>query len=124
MGAGELRHRLAFDRREAVDDGYGNTVGEQWVEQFDRAAGLTYERGNEAVMAARLEGRSIIRVKLRKDSQTCAITTDWRARDVRSGEWTNDDPSVWTGTVYAISDVDAVTDRKWVWLRIEEGQPA
>lgn len=110
-GAGDLRHRLAFDKREEVDDGYGNTVAD-WQEQFTRAAAFTYERGNEAVMAARLEGRSIIRVRLRSDSSTRTITTDWRARDAR------------LGTVYAITDVDAVTDRQWVWLRIEEGVAA
>jgi hypothetical protein len=32
-GAGALRHRIAFDSLESVDDSYGNTEG-SFVEQF------------------------------------------------------------------------------------------
>lgn len=108
VGAGQLHHRLIFQKREDGDDGHGNTVA-GWRDQFRRPASFDYDRGNQTVMAARLEGRSIIRAAVRKDSSTRTITTDWRCRDARDG------------TVYAVIDVDAVTDRDFVWLRIESG---
>ncbi|TPJ76195.1 head-tail adaptor protein [Mesorhizobium sp. B2-6-3] len=110
--AGSLRHRVAFDARSAVDDGYGNTVAGDFAEKFQCRADLRSRGGSEAVLAARLEGRNIFGVYVRSSSQTRQITTDWRMRDAR------------LGTVYAIDAVDSVTDPAWVYLTVESGVAA
>ena len=110
-GAGDLRHRVAFDKRDRTNDGAGNwQTG--FSEQFTRRAAFTYAGGSEAVMAARLEGRGVMRVRVRSCQQSRTIRQDWQMRDVRDG------------TVYAIKEVDAVTDRLWVYLVVERGVPA
>lgn len=111
-GAGDLVHRVAFDARGAVNDGHGNAVTGPWAEMFQRPAAFVYAGGGEAMVAARLEGRSVIKVRLRSDSATRTIRPDWRMRDVRRG------------TEYAVREADAVTDRRWVWLVVEAGVAA
>jgi Phage head-tail joining protein len=116
-GPGDLRHRVAFDRRKQVDDGYGNTEGD-FVEQFMRRAQFIYAGGGESVMAARLEGRGVVKVRVWSCAQTRTISQDWQMRDARSGAFVD---GVWTGTTYAITEVDAVTDPQWVYLVVERG---
>ena len=117
-GAGDLSSRLAFDSPSGAHDAFGGaTVG--WSEQIIRAAKIIYQSGNESVQAARLAGRAIYKVKLRSDSGTRAISTDWRARDIRSGLPSGVPGDVLPGGRYDIKEVDAVTDRAWVWLVIE-----
>jgi head-tail adaptor len=110
--AGSLRHRVAFDARSDVDDGYGNTVAGEFAERFQCRADLRSRGGSEAVVAARLEGRNIFGVYIRSSSQSRQITTDWRMRDVR------------LGTVYAIDAVDGITDPAWIYLTVESGVAA
>lgn len=83
--AGDLRHRIAFDRRAATDDGYGNPVSGPWQEQFVLWARVLPLKGSEAVLAARLEGRQPVVITVRVSSQSRQIGADWRARDVNSG---------------------------------------
>lgn len=108
-GAGDLVHRVAFDLREPASDGMGNTVAGVWTEQFQRRAAFIYAGGGEAVTAARLEGRGVMKVRVRSDSQTRTILQSWQMRDARRGD------------VYAIREIDAVTDRQWVYLTVERG---
>lgn len=82
--AGELRHRVAFDRRQDVTDEYGNTQS-SFVEQFVVAAKVQAKFGGEAVTAARLTGQQPVTIAVRQSNQTKMIAVDWRARDVRSG---------------------------------------
>ncbi|UEM09018.1 head-tail adaptor protein [Bradyrhizobium barranii subsp. barranii] len=86
--AGALRHRIAFDRREDVDDGYGNTQSE-FVEQFVVWAGVEARFGGETVTAARLSGQQPLTITVRRSEQTARIKTDWQARDTRTGETYN-----------------------------------
>lgn len=116
-GAGDLRHRVAFDRRVDADDDAGNTKG-QWQEQFTRRAAFVYAGGGESAMAARLEGRGVLKVRVRSCSQTRAIRQDWRMRDTRTGTFVND---VWTGATYNVREVDYETHRLWVYLVVERG---
>lgn len=111
IGAGDLRHSVAFDKRVEVDDGYGNMVG-GFAMQFSCRASFHHRGGSEAVMAARLEGRHILGVYVRSSRNSRQIGTDWQMRDTR------------TGTVYAIDAVDSVTDRRWVYLTVESGTAA
>lgn len=117
MDTNSLEHSVAFDRREDVEDDYGNTVGD-WREQFGRRAAFVYAGGRETVMAARLEGRGILKCRVLSDSSTRAIEQDWRMRDVRSHA------DQQKQTTYAIVEVDSVTDRFWVYLVVERGVAA
>lgn len=110
-GAGDLRHRVAFDARAVVDDGAGNERG-AWQEQFTRRAAFIYAGGGESVMAARLEGRGVLKIRIRSGEEARAIRQDWRMRDTR------------TAVSYSIREVDADTDRQWVYLVVERGAPA
>lgn len=111
LGAGDLYHRVAFDRRAEVDDGMGNTQSE-WVEQFQCRAAYRHLRGGESVMAGRLEGKHTQIITVRASSQTRTITSDWRVRDARSGG------------AFAIRDVTHETDRQWISLLVERGVAA
>lgn len=108
IGAGDLYYRVAFDSRIEVDDGYGNTVSD-WTEQFQCRAAYRHLRGGESVMAGRLEGKHVQVITVRVSSQTLAITTDWRVRDVRNSD------------VFNIRDVTNETDRQWISLLCEKG---
>ena len=116
--AGDLTERFAFDSPTTAPDGFGGQeVG--WSEEFQRRAQVIYSRGNESVEAARLAGRSIYKVKVRSDSGTRQITTDWRARDVRRGLPSGVTGDALPGTRYNIREADTITDRAWVYLVVE-----
>ena len=109
--AQDLQHRVAFDKRVEIDDGAGNRRG-SFQEQFKQWASFRPRGGSEGVVAQRLEGRNILGVYLRSNSQTRKIENDWRMRDVRKG------------TEYAIKIVDAVTDRNWIYVEVQTGVAA
>lgn len=88
MRAGELRERFEFQERVAASDGYGNEQG-AWAARYECAGRRQMLRGGESVMASRLEGRSPAIITIRANSMARAITTDWRARDIRSEELWN-----------------------------------
>lgn len=84
--AGELRHRVAFDKREDVNPDFPDDLGNAqsvFVEQFVVAAKVQAKFGGEAVTAARLVGQQPVTIIVRQSSQTRLIAVDWRARDVR-----------------------------------------
>lgn len=108
MKPGKLTEGFAFDAPSDNPDGHGG-IETGWDEQFTRRCEVIYQRGSEAVEAARLSGKSIYKLRLRSDTKTRTITTDWRARDARRG------------TEYNIREADAITDRAWVYLVIESG---
>lgn len=117
-GAGDLTSRLAFDSPTGTDDGFGGTT-EGWSEEFQRSAKMIYQSGDEAVKAARLAGRSIYKIKLRNDSGTRQISTDWRARDVRRGLPSGVPGDTLPGNRWNIVEVDAITDRAWIYIVVE-----
>lgn len=83
-GAAQLRQLLAAEKREEIDDGYGNTVG-AWVLQSEHPASVEARRGGETVIAGRLQGTVAYIVTVRHSTSAAAITTDHRFRDLRSG---------------------------------------
>lgn len=107
-GAGALQDRIAFDERVETADAYGGATA-VWTERFVCAAQFLYQRGDERLAADRLEGRSVYKLKIRSSEASRAVGADWRVRDVRRG------------TVYNVREVDAVTDRAWVYLVVEAG---
>lgn len=114
--AGELRHRIAFDKRQGVNpdapDDLGNTQS-GFVEQFVVSAKVQAKFGGEAVTAARLTGQQPVTIVVRRSSSTVQIGTDWRARDVNSGQ------------EYAIrSIVDPDDKRQWIEILTQTGVAA
>lgn len=122
-GAGQLKERYAFDKREEIDDGEGNFEG-RFSEQFQVRAGRIPQRGGESYIAGRLEGRQSIQVRVRASSDTRQIRADWRMRNARQGNWVDSNETVWTGPTYAIKSVVESTDRRWIVITAEEGVAA
>ena len=110
-GAGPLSELVAFDKRAPADDGYGNTVA-TWTEQFRAEAAYVHLRGSETVMAARLEGKHSLIIRIRQSVAAREVTSDWRLRDVRRG------------TVFALHEVVEDVSRAWVDLLAESGVAA
>ena len=117
-GTGKLRDRVAFDSPTESPDGSGG-VETGWHHAFTRPGEFIYQRGSEAVDAARAQGRAAYKLRVRSSAKTREITTAWRVRDVLRQEF-NDQGDCVAG-VYNIREVDTVTDRAWVYLVIESG---
>lgn len=111
--AGELRHRVAFEKRQDVNpdapDDFGNTQS-VFVEQFVVAAKVQARFGGETVTAARLTGQQPFTITIRQSNQSRQITTDWRARDAKSGELYN---------IRSITDPD--DSRAWFDMLCQSG---
>lgn len=119
-----LYERVAFDSREVIQDGRGNVQGD-FVEQFQRYAGYTFMRGGETVIASRLEGRQPVVVRVRRDSHTSLVGSDWRIRDLRKGEWIGvGSDAYWAGTILAIHSVIETEDRRFLDIMAETGVAA
>lgn len=82
--AASLRHKITFDKRADVDDGYGNTQA-GWAEQFTVRGEVRAKLGGETVTAARLQAQNTVTITLRQSNQTRLIREDWRARDQAEG---------------------------------------
>lgn len=107
-GAGKLREGVAFDA--PVFDADGIQTG--WADASaatERWAEFIYQRGSESVDAARLSGKAIYKLRIRQSSAARAISTDWRMRDLRRG------------TEYQLREIDAITDRRWIYIVVESG---
>lgn len=119
-----LYEHVAFDERQQVSDGHGNDEGE-FVEAFQCRAGFTYLRGSESVIAARLEGRQPIVVRVRRNSQTLQIDHDWRMRNLRAGEWAGTSgQEYWNGPIYAVRSMIPTEDRQFIDVTVERGVAA
>lgn len=90
MTVGSFSYRFAFDKRSApVDDGFGN-VESDWTEQFIIWTGKKYlTGGGESVMAQRLAGHQPVILTVRSSPLTRQVTTDWRCRELSTGEGFN-----------------------------------
>lgn len=114
-GAGDLRERVAFARRESINpddpDDYGNTVSE-WVEQFRTRAQFVHLRGGEGVLAAKLENRHPLVVRVRASAQSREIGADWQVTDLTSG------------AVFNVRDITHLPARTWIDLLVEAGVAA
>lgn len=86
FGAAALIERVAFDERAVVDDGFGNVISGDWVEQFQCRASFVQLRASETVMAGRLDSHASIIIQVRRAASTTEmIDTDWQVRDLRAG---------------------------------------
>jgi head-tail adaptor len=108
MSAGRLAKSLIFEAEGNVPDGHGGFTID-WLERHRCHARLAYHRGGEAVEAARLRGASIYKVRIRSCAAARAISPEYRMRDARRG------------TIYNIREVDAISDRAWIYILAESG---
>jgi len=83
-GAGLMRDKLHFQRREIVDDGYGNEVSGDFATVFTAPAELIPLKGSEPVIAARLTGVQPYILRIRSSIASRAMDTSWRAIDARN----------------------------------------
>ena len=106
--AGDLFHRYAFEKRVDADRGDGVKVG-AFVEQFQCRAGVINLRGGETILAGRLQGQHSQIVFIRSSQAARLASTEWRARDVRSG------------VVFNIREVTLSDDRMWLDFLCQSG---
>lgn len=89
-GAGDLRYSVGFYQRTALSNSppdYGNTEDDfPTTATFVVRANITPKLGGEDVLAARLTGKNIVNITVRQSTNTALVTTDWKAKDERSGE--------------------------------------
>lgn len=83
-GAGSMREKLHFQRREALDDGMGNETSGPFSTVFTDAAEIIPLRGTETVMASRLAGVQPYIVRIHSNIRTRAVTPTWRIVDARN----------------------------------------
>ena len=109
--AGDLRHRLTFQRRMPRDDGYGNEEAGDWVDEFSCAAQLVASRGGERVEASSLTAVQGWTIKVRDWAKTAGVTGAWRAVNARN-----------TDQVFNIrSNVALVKKPGWREMQADEG---
>lgn len=73
----DLDQVCALQKREEVDDGYGNKRG-QFVEIFREWGGFKFLRGGEAVTEARLASKQPAILTMRSTAHTRQIQPHWR----------------------------------------------
>ena len=73
MNAGRTRERVAFDENTGATGSLGGTTV-AWIERHRCRAQWIYQRGDEAVQAARLAGRKVYKIKVRACVATRALT--------------------------------------------------
>jgi head-tail adaptor len=109
-GAGQLQEMVAFAKRAAVDDGYGNTISGDFADQFQQAASFVYLRGSdEGVEAGGIASQLQLILRIRNSEQARLITAAWQARDTRKG------------TVFNIKTVTTDPSREFLELLCESG---
>lgn len=79
-----MRHRLAFQKADWIDDGYGGSTSD-WVTQFEEPARMKPGIGSETVIASRLAGVQPFTITIRSSERTRQITPAWRIVDSRAG---------------------------------------
>lgn len=84
--AGDLRRRLTFASRGTSAANADGVVETPFVDHFTVSAAVRPKFGGEEIIAARMAGRNIATITVRMNVTTLAITTDWKATDVASGE--------------------------------------
>lgn len=90
--AGDLRYKVGFYQRTALGVSsppvdYGNTEDNfPATANFIVRANIEEKLGGEAVLAARLTGKHIVNITVRQSTNTALVTTDWKAKDERTGD--------------------------------------
>lgn len=107
---GDLYYRVSFWKKGTSSDGHGGTTS-AYTKQFECRAAYTHMRAGEQIQAARLEGKHIQVISVRRSAQAELATTDWQIRDER------DSPP----TIFNIRDIEPQTDRQFISFLCESG---
>jgi head-tail adaptor len=118
-GAGQLRDRVAFDRPSWGPDVSGGQSRE-WGESHRCLGEFIYTGGGEKPDAGKLAALSKYKLRIHQSAAAQEIQPGWRMRDLRRGPQDGDFP----GIKYNIREVDAITDRRWIYLVVESGAPS
>lgn len=119
-GAGQLRERVTFQRRDRTPDGYGNEVAGGWTDQFTVYARLMPRLGGEEVIAARMTGVQPYILTVRSSSLTRGVSPDWRAYDARRGIGENGEPA----RLFEILSIANVDEKNaYIDFLVREGLP-
>ncbi|MCB5411313.1 phage head completion protein [Pseudogemmobacter faecipullorum] len=121
--AGDLHERFSFDRPDTAELP-GGVTKPGWVQAHQCRAQTIYRRGTEVVEASRGEGRAVFKLRIRQCSAARSITPAYRARDLRRGLPAGETGDPLPGTRYNITEVDAISDRQWIFIVIEGGKAA
>ncbi len=105
--AGAISRRAAFQSAADTPDG-GGGVTQVWSTQTTVWASLLLPRGREAMEAGRLEDTAAGILRVRKSSETEAITADWRA--------------IIEGVTYHITSTPVDQDGRRAWLQMNVRQ--
>lgn len=111
--AGDLRRRLTFASRGSGVADVDGMVETTFVNRFTVSAEVRPKFGGEELMAARLAGRNVATITVRRNPTTLPITTDWTATDVGSGE-------VWN---VRSPPIDPNQDGQFLEMLAEKGVP-
>lgn len=88
-GAGELRDRFTVQRDMAEPDWTGHPGDPDWQDQFTVWGKITFMRGGETVIAARLTAKQPAILTIRISDQALTILPSDRIVDARTGEMFN-----------------------------------
>ena len=115
-----MRQRVAFDRPDQVASTGLNGKTRVWTEIRTCRAEVIYMRGSEAVEAARLQGRAVFKLRIRKMGTALDIDTGYRMRTLHHGlPGGAGEADPLPGTRYDVREVDALSDRRWIYLVVE-----
>ena len=84
-GSGDLREKFTIRRATLADDGYGGEI-ETWADYLTMAASITYSRGGETVIAARLQAQQPAILRIRTSALARDIRPTDKAVNARTGE--------------------------------------
>lgn len=87
--APKLDTRFVIQRDEATSDWSGHPGDPDWQDQFTVWGNITFMRGGEAVIAARLTARQPAILTVRVSAQTNGILPTDRVKSARTGELFN-----------------------------------
>jgi head-tail adaptor len=118
-GAGQLREKVTFQRRDESPDGHGNELG-GWTDQFSEPCRLTPRLGGEEVIAARMSGVQPYIMTVRSSRRTRSVSAGWRAFDTRKGTGENGEPER-LFEILSIADVDE--KNAYIDFLVREGVP-
>lgn len=82
---GQLRESIALSKRSLIDDGYGNEVTGPFEVQATVPARVVGMKGQESVVAGRLQGIQPYVITIRNAGPAASVTTEWKATNTRSG---------------------------------------
>lgn len=118
MSAGRLRDRVAFDAPGSGTDAFGGAT-RSWTEFYACWAQWIYAKGDETLQAAREAGRKSYKIKIRSGLKARAITEGYRMRDPNRGLPAGVEGDTLPGNRWNVVEVDAITDRAWVFIVVE-----